>query len=40
MANSPEYTDVWVINHLCLPAVITQTGEVSYFVLNVWSAEL
>lgn len=36
MAQFPKYTDVWVINHLCLPAVITQTVEVSYFALNVW----
>lgn len=36
MAQFPKYTDVWVINHLCLPAVITQTVEVSYLALNVW----
>lgn len=38
--NSPKYTDVGVINHLCLPAVIRLTFEESYFAFNVRRAAL
>lgn len=34
--NSPKYTDVWVINHLCLHTIMRYTFEVSYFALDVW----
>lgn len=40
MAQFPKYTDVWVKNHLRLPAVIKQSVDVSYFALDVWRAEV
>lgn len=33
----PICTDVWVINHLCLPALISLTPGVLYFAPGVWA---